>query len=456
VSSPSLTRRLLRDTALAVGILVGLELFVRATGVARGPDPALPDNAVVEEGVGEGPYIEAAGPGLLQTSRTEVAAGRMRDLTFAAEPPAGTLRVLLLGGSVAKGVPIDNDPPRTISGRLQTHLQLQGVQAEVLNLAGSSYTTAHVARVARDAMSAHPDAIVVYSGGNEHRAFTRRLWEQNQGWRGAVRVGHGLHLVRLLARVAAALRRDDRRQEPEDAVHEVIAGQSALVAEVMARVLEDAGPAALPVWGADGVPVRQDPGAVEVARAYRQSLQAVLDAARGARVPPVVLIVKPPANRYTPPQLSMLTPGLSETRKAEFQRHFDAGALAQRSGDCRSAVQQFEAALAIDTLHADAWHQHGKCLLELGDPSQTARRNLAIASELDFAPDRAGRSLYRVVDDLVATSNARTPDLSDDFGPRNDFGRTAFHDHVHLKPTGQDLIARRVADALVPLLRARP
>ncbi len=433
-----------------------MEVGIRWTGWADGPDPAIPDNAVVEGAAGEGPYIEATADGRLQTSRLEVAEGRMLDLTFSVDPSPGTMRVVLLGGSVAKGVPLDHDPPRTISGRLGFHLQRQGVQAEVLNLAGASYTTAHVARVARDVMQARPDVVVVYSGGNEHRAFTRRLWAQNQGWRGAVRAGQGLHLVRLLGRLASVLRGDGGPGPAPDAVHEVIAGQSALVEDVMTRLVADAGSEGLPRWGPDGVPTRQDPGATAVASAYRAGLQAVIDAASTAETAPIVLLVKPPANHFTPPQLSLLSPGLSSDGASAFHQLFQAGARAQRAGDCRSAVEQFEAALGLDTLHADAWHQHGKCLLELGDPSGTARRNLEIALELDFASDRAGRSLHTVVDELVETTSVHTVDLSPDFGARQDYGRTYFLDHVHLKQSGQDLIGQRVAEALVPLIRARP
>ena len=250
-----------------------------------------------------------------------------------------------------------------------------------------------------------------------------------------------------------------RREPPgpaADAVHEVIAGQSALVADVMERLVADAGEAGLPEWGADGIPVRRDPGARAVVEAYRQGLQQVIDAAQGAERAPLVVLVKPVANRNTPPQLSLVSPSLSEAQQAEFQSLFDAGAQAQRSNDCRNAVQHFEAALAIDTMHADAWHQHGKCLLELGDPSRTARRNLDISLELDFAPDRAGRSLHRVVDSLVTDTPAHGVDLAADFGPTGDAGQRAFVDHVHLKQVGQDLVARRVAEAVAPLVRDRP
>ena len=456
MSPPSLQRRLLRDCVIAVGLLVLLELATRATGLADGPDPAVPDNAVVESGAGEGPYLETTQDGRLQTGRAEVEAGRMNDLVFSTAPSPGTLRVVLLGGSVAKGVPHDHDPASTIAGRLEVHLQRRGLRAEVLNLAGTSYTAAHVARVAREVMAAHPDAVVVYTGGNEHRAFTRRLYDQNQGWRGAVRMGQGLHLVRLLGRLASRIRGDGHVGPAPDAVHEVIAGQSALVADVMARLLADAGAEGMPQWGPDGVPVRRDPGASAVVSAYRESLHAVVDAADNAEPKPVVMLVKPPANRFTPPQLSLLTPGISEAREAEFHRLFDAGAQAQRAQDCRSALQSFEAALAIDTLHADTWHQHAKCLLEVGDPSGTARRNLDIALELDFASDRAGRALHAVVDELVTETAAHTVDLSADFGPRQDYGRRSFVDHVHLKQGGQDLVGQRVAEALAPLLRARP
>lgn|GEM_PF-5518909 len=457
MSTPSLRSRLLRDSVVALAVLVALEGVVRVGGWADGPDPSIPDNAVVEEGAADRPYLEPAPqPGYLQTSRVEVEAGRMRDLRFTAEPAVGTTRVVLLGGSVAKGVPLDNDPPRTIAGRLEAHLQRAGHTVEVLNLAGASYTTAHVARVARDVVQARPHAIVVYSGGNEYRAFTRRLWEQNQGWRGAVRAGQGIHVVRLLGRLAGVIRGDAPPGQAQDAVHEVIAGQSELVEGVMERLLDDAGPAGLPTWSDNGVPVRRDPAAQAVTAAYREGLEVVAAAAASMDPPPVLLVVKPPGNKFTPPQLSLHTPGLSNAQKAEFHRNFDAGAAAQRRGDCRSAVGLFEAALAIDSLYADAWHQHARCLLEVGDPSGTARRNLDIAVELDFAPDRAGRALYEVVDGLVDRTDARTLDLSADFGPRRDFGRDAFHDHVHLKPSGQDLIGRRVAEALSPLLRPAP
>lgn len=456
MTAPSLRWRLLRDTGLALVILVGLEGVVRLAGLADGPDPAVPDNAIIEEGAGVGPYVEPAGEGMLQTSRHEAEVGRMRDLTFPVTPAPGTVRVVLLGGSVAKGVPIDSDPPRTIGGRLQAHLRRQGVAAEVLDLAGASYTTAHVAGVAADAMKAHPHAIVVYSGGNEYRAFTRRLWEQNQGWKGAIRASQGLHLVRMLGRVALWLRGGPAEPgQADDAVHEVIAGQSKLVASVMERLLADAGAEGQPRWGDDGVPVRRDPAAQAVVAAYEAGLREVLDAVDSAPSKPVLVLMKPPANRFTPPQLSLHTPGLPDAERHTFMAHHDRGQLAVRQGDCTTAVAEFEAALAIDSLYADTWHQHGKCLLELNDPAGTARRNLDIAVELDFAPDRAGRALYAVVDRLVAESDAVTVDLSDDFGPAVDYGRPLFHDHVHLQPRGQDRVAQHIADTLAPML-ARP
>jgi len=456
VSTSSTGSRFFRDSVIALLILVGLEGLVRVGGWADGPDPAIPDNAVVEVGAGEGPYLEdAPQPGFLQTAREEVRAGRMLDLTFSKVPATGTLRVVLLGGSVAKGVPVDSDPARTIAGRLSFHLEAHGLEVEVLNLAGASYTTAHVARVAREVVQAQPDAVVVYSGGNEYRAFTRRLWEQNQGWRGAVRVSQGLHLIRMLGRLAAVLRGDERPGQPSDGMHEVIAGQSQLVSEVMSRLLADAGAEGLPEWTEAGTPIRRDPAAEAVVSAYRASLNTVVEAADAMSTPAKLLLVKPPANHFTPPQLSLHSPEMSEAQAVAFEEHFAVGAAAQRRGDCRAAVASFEAALAIDTLHADVWHQHGKCLLDLGDPAGTARRNLEIALELDFAPDRAGRSLHAVVDALVMEPNVYTVDLSPEFGPDSDFGRAVFHDHVHLKASGQDRVARRVADTLVPLLRSR-
>ena len=424
-----------------------LEGAIRATGLADGPDPGRAGQCSGGVGAGEGPYLETTQDGRLQTGRAEVEAGRMNDLVFSTAPSSERFAWCCSGFRGQRRAPRPR-PASTIAGRLEVHLQRQGLRAEVLNLAGTSYTAAHVARVAREVMAAHPDAVVVYTGGNEHRAFTRRLYDQNQGWRGAVRIGQGLHLVRLLGRLASRIRGDGHAGPAPDAVHEVIAGQFALVADVMARLLADAGADGLPQWGPDGVPVRRDPGASAVVSAYRESLRAVVDAADNAESKPVVMLVKPPANRFTPPQLSLLTPGISEAREAEFHRLFDAGAQAQRAQDCRSALQSFEAALAIDTLHADTWHQHGKCLLEVGDPSGTARRNLDIALELDFASDRAGRALHSVVDELVTETAAHTVDLSADFGPRQDYGRRSFVDHVHLKQGGQDLVGQRLAERL--------
>lgn len=87
---------------------------------------------------------------------------------FRLPKPAGTHRILVVGGSTVIGFPYTPDLafPRLLQDVLQTQAD-EGVQIEVLNAGITALNSSSEAAVVQEGVACEPDLIVVYTGHNE-------------------------------------------------------------------------------------------------------------------------------------------------------------------------------------------------------------------------------------------------------------------------------------------------
>jgi len=160
------TRRLLAALISVAFSLVGVELAIRALGLA-------PRVAVIERGrfrLSENPVLgyepvptpEYRGEDLRFYDFREASNSLgYRDVEHHLEKPAGTLRIAVLGDSIAAGLRVDSYAD-TFPAILQRELRAAGLPVEVLSFAVSGYTTRQEVEALRvRALAFHPDLVLL-------------------------------------------------------------------------------------------------------------------------------------------------------------------------------------------------------------------------------------------------------------------------------------------------------
>jgi len=444
--------------ALGLGLLVAVELGLRAGSWLEAPCPRLPtgwaEGTRLVTAENRGAYLETtrdqAGQPRMRTARRLVRDRFMHDLDWAQVPDPDRPRVFCFGGSATLGVPLENQPERTFPGRLQARLAQRGRPAEVINLGGASFGSDQVLELMGSVASHGPDALVVYSANNEFFNYALGLHQLNQGWAQASL--HRLRLFRLLQRALSEDGQPDAtlaQQGPDAALDR----QRAVVAAALRHGLAgEGGPVPVP----EGLWQRRDIHYQAVVARYRGNLRQM--AAIAERAGATLYLVPVPANLVEPPWLALPDPQLSALGAWRWQRQMALGAERAAQGRLKAASAAYGAATDIDPIHAQAWYQRGLAQLELGQ-HEAARHDLRVALELDMDPGRPPRALAEAV---LATAREHPAVVVAD--PRQSFAAAAispgggglFHDSCHLSAQGYDVLAEVVAAAMPAVNPAQP
>ena len=441
----------LATALVGLSLLAGVELGLRVLQPAPpAPAPTLPD------AWGEGRWLVTpqqgalkletlAGPGgtrRVVTPRQQVAGRFMHDLSFSPTPEPGRFRVFCFGGSATLGVPFDRQPELAFPARLQAHLQARGLPAQVINLGGASFGSDQVRALALDALRYQPDALVIYAGNNEFFNYNLRLASLNRGW--TRRRVEGLRLFQGLRTLLHRAPTAPVPANPDDAE----AAQNALVADIMADT-----------WARTSLPERLEPvddllrrrdvHHQAVVGRYRRNLEAIRNAVAQAPVPPLLLLVRVPANLLEPPWLSLHAPEVTGLHLRAWRRASQQGVAALEGERSEAAVDAFSRALSADPHHAETWYRQGLAHLAQGD-DEAATHDLRQALELDMNPGRPVAALGEVLEQVCAAGGATCLDPRADMQLQGHPGacQAIFHDSCHLNARGYDLLAQQVATAL--------
>lgn len=382
---------------------------------------------------------DPAGRGLVSNERFSwrylgpVLARAPVETLLAAPKPAGTVRVVVLGESAARGIP---DPMGAWGpGRILEVMLSKtrpGTRFDVVNAAVTAVNSHAMLDAARDAVAIAPDVFVVYAGNNE---------VVGPFGPGSVFQG-GAAPARLLVRASVALR-------------SLRLGQ---LADDLARRLATAGEPGR--WGGMGMFVGRnvafdDPRMERVYASFRENLRGVCDAARDAGAA-VVLVTVATSLADGGPFASGHRPGLDADATARFDAAVEAGRLAADRGDNDDALARFASAEAIDPSHADLQYRIGRLLLRSGRKDEAARR-FVLARDLDALRFRADSRLNGIVREVAAERAGDRVSLADAaavFDPLAAVpGSGLLWEHVHLTFDGKYLLARTI---LGPLDEALP
>jgi tetratricopeptide (TPR) repeat protein len=359
---------------------------------------------------------------------------------FADPKPAGTYRIFCLGGSTTYGHPYDDRT--SFAGWLRELLPCVDASRrwEVINAGGISYASYREAALVEELCRYQPDLFILFTGHNEF--LEERTYGSLQELPAPLlRVSGVLAQTRTYSALWRLLK--PKYSRPQRVL---------LPAEVDAVLDHSVGPSA---YHRDTQLRRQ------IVDHFEFNLRRMTRLARAAGAE--VLLVTPVSNlKDCSPFKSQHGEGLAPEEQEAWSTMFQRGRKLQAAGELQSALEAFDAAIALDDEYAEAHYRRGQCLLELGrfDEAQAA---LLRARDEDVCPLRATAPLVEGVRRAAAAEAAPLIDferLLDEecqrrFGHAT-AGRELFLDHVHPTIAVNRLLAESIVDELGRSGVARP
>lgn len=346
----------------------------------------------------------------------------------------GCRRIFIVGSSAAQG---DPDPTFGFSRILEVMLKrcYPNERFEIINTAITAGNSHVALPISRDCCKADPDLLVLFIGNNEVVGP----------------FGAGTMLSPALSNI--------------DLVRARIAVQSTrigqLLTEMQRRVSKSE---AVPEsWGGmemflENQVRSNNPMLERVYANYRRNLLDICRTAAKAGAESILCTV--PVNlRDSPPFASIHREGISFQELSAWDSLYQAGIAREHAKDFDHASQNYLAAVAIDSLFADAHFRLARCLEELGrfDKAKTSYERACDQDALRFRATKRINAIIREIGSMrelpvrVADVERRLEDLSEYQTP----GRELFLDHVHLNFMGNYYTARSVFFAIEETLREK-
>ena len=377
------------------------------------------------------------------TGRWEIPGRRFnffRPDSFAADKPAGSRRVFVLGGSTVQGRPYAIETAFSTWLKLRLQAASPTTTFEVVNCGGVSYASYRVAQILREVLRHEPDAIVIYTGHNEFLE-EREYAEVRQ--MGSVR--------RWIAQVASHIRLVSwiREQWDSGSGSNGKRPKTVLPGEVDARLDH--------VGGLERY-VRDPEWRAAVEFHFVETLEQMIGLCASAEVP--LILCEPACDLVSTPPfkvMSIFEPGTADAR--EFEARWRQAKQADGTIDDRLAASG--ACLEMDPHHAGANYIAGRLLYERGELPK-ARPRLVAARDYDVCPLRATTPIVNAVEAEARKSAVPLVDTARLLDSRNHQGRRVpdgiadpeyFVDHLHPSIAGHQLIGKALATKIIALGR---
>jgi tetratricopeptide (TPR) repeat protein len=409
-------------------VLVPALLLVLLEGSLRAFDYGYPTNYFVKAGTG-GEFSGNIKFGWRFFNRA-IARKPEVPISFAADKPAGTYRIFVLGESAAAG-----DPAREFgfSRILEVMLREQHpeLRFEVVNTALAAINSHVILPIARDCARLHGDLFIVYIGNNEvigpygpgtvFDRFSGNLWLiRSSIWLRSTRIGQ------LLQRSSRTLLRESGGPEKWEA---------------------------LKMFVGNHVPA-DDPRLETMYSHFRKNLDDICEAARksGAKV---ILCTVATNLADCAPFGSAHRSNLSRADAAAWEETYHAGVALEAKGDCAQATVKYQEAAALDDQFADLHFRLGRCWRELKEFDK-GREELILARDEDVLRFRADTRINRIIREAAAGQESNGIHLLDlerifeeeDKAAHGAPGADLFWDHVHMNFAGNYLLASALFEEL--------
>lgn len=348
-------------------------------------------------------------------------AGSLDRTAFVMPKPANTVRVVIVGGSAAKGNPYAH--PLTAGAFLEEMLEdvWEGRDVEVINCGTTAVASFPVLGIMTEALEYDPDLVVVYAGNNEfygaYGVSSLHTAGRSPTMIGLIRWTRSLAIAQFIDRNLRPVARHDGQT-----LMETMVGQSHIAPD--------------------------DPARASAAGNLNTFIGRMIERCKDRNVPVVVCTV-PCNERELAPLGEEFLPASDLERQERFATHLEL-ARVQMQTDPSAALAGVDAALAIHAAHAGAHWLRGKALYEL-ERFDEAQQEFAKAVDLDPMPWRAPGTSVEAIREAAASHGALLCDLQAAFrdaSPGGSIGWELMDDHVHASLRGQDLIARSIVRTL--------
>jgi len=339
-----------------------------------------------------------------------------------------TYRIFILGESAALG---DPEPAFGFGRYLQVLLneRFPGARFEVVCTAMTAVNSHAILPIARDCARHEGDLWIIYMGNNEFVGpfGAGTIFGPKAPGLGFIRFNVGLQATRI-GQLLAALQRNLK------------GGPRLSSWRGMEMFLENqVGP--------------DDPRKPRVYEHFQKNLEDILRVSERAGVKVIVSTVASNL-RDCAPFASENSPDLDTNKVANWKRLFDEGAGAERAGDFPKAVSNYLAAAKIDSSFADLHFRLGRSYLAATNFPE-ARSHFELARDLDALPFRADTRLNQIIKATAlkhASDGVHFVDVVPSLGRQGIPGRELFFEHVHFNFEGNYLLARTIAEEMLPLL----
>jgi tetratricopeptide (TPR) repeat protein len=346
---------------------------------------------------------------------------------FVSPKPPGTYRIFCLGASTTVGFPYwyNGSFPSFLKDRLRRIFPEK--KLDVINVGLTATNSFTVSDMAADIADYEPDLLIIYDGHNE--------------FYGALGIGshESLGSVRWLTKLYLRLIRFDTFRVCRDLFTAAVGLFQHAPEETSSRPLMEI------LASGQYIPFRSKTyeRALDI---FKGNLEDLKEIAREHQVP-VILASQVSNLRDRAPFISEDAEKLiGEARKA-YHRLFDLGMKNLREGKADSAIQDFEQALSIDSLHADGHYWLARGLEAMGDKSQ-ARLEYRKARDYDQLRFRASTDFNEA---LRSEADGRTVYFADmerafeNASPDSLIGNTLILEHLHPNSRGAFVLAKEYA-----------
>ncbi len=348
---------------------------------------------------------------------------------FAADKPAGGLRVVVQGGSSAAGYPFYRGAsfPQVLRRLLRTAYPDRTV--EVVNTAMAAVNSYTLLDFADEVVAVKPDVVLIYAGHNEFYGALGAASSERFGSPGLVRLYLRLRRFRTVQLVRNAVASLQRAAAPETPA----AGSGRPSSTLMANMV-----------GQQSVPMGSDTYRLGL-RQFEENLDALL-----ARYPaegiPVYIGTLPSNEGDQRPFVVAHVDGQGDHTDA-----IAAAAAMVRQGQPAPAIAALRALAAQDSLAADVPFALGRLLLATGDTTAAAAA-LRRARDLDALRFRAPEAFNGVIRRVAAARGAHVVESEAAFraaSPGGIVGHGFMLEHLHPNLDGYALLADTFLDALI-------
>ena len=359
-----------------------------------------------------------------------------RENTFTVERSPELIRVYVLGGSAAQGVPHKNHGlDRLLAAQLMAALPSRKI--EVINTAMTSVNSHVVYEIAKSIPEDSADFAVILMGNNEV-VGPYGPGTFNQNFLSNITLIRGIQALKR-TRIWQALDSLILKIRPTDAMQE-------LKWEGMQMFT-------------DHDVSHDDPRMASVYSHYEDNLTDIIEILRNKGIQ--VLLSSVPVNlRHSAPFLSVHSPGLSQDQLDEWREYTSNGTQRLDNDDWDNAIASFQAALEIDPGYADTHFRLATAYENLAEFDQ-AKAHYERALDLDALRFRADTRINEIIQEVAAEVEnnafsfvdgaAAFEQASQPYQP----GWNLLLEHVHYGFSGNHILAAEVSRSIMSRLTPR-